>query len=1227
MMKSITKRLFGFLLIVVMMAEIIPSAVFAIGTEKAIRLVDRSGRLPVAVNIVGAQASSVYFGTYPQTSDENGGYNNDPIKWRVLQNADGKLLLLSDRNLDAFMHKSHNSTSWEDSAVRFWLNGTGLYKDSGFNGSAFTETEFAAVAETKVVTEVGFNEDIPDFGISEHTTDKVFLLSIAEAKNTAYGFTNNRDPTDTRVSLNTDYAKERGVYNYSNGAGIWWLRSSGSTPGSIASVGSDGYINSFGSTLNRYNNAVRPAYNLNLNCVLFTSAAAGGKSSGDVGQNALTAVSATDTADWKLTLLDADRSGFTASCASISGDIRTVKYRGAKSGANEYISAMIVDRTGAVTYYGRVGAAAPDPATGMNTVTVDLAGKYNDGDKFYIFNEQYNGDYMTDYASEPVEILEPVILAGSGTEEDPYQIGSKAELEKFRDIVNGESGETQNTAACARLSANIYLKKVEWTPIGNSAKPYTGIFEGLGYEISGFVHSDREKDNVGLFGTNDGTVKNLTVRCAKNDNFLGNSFVGGIVGENHGTVEHCHNISDIVGNTYVGGIVGYNTGTVEACHHEWGVFADKSYAGGIVGFNDGEIKNCYNNGSAQSVGCAGGIAGCNKLLIRNCYNTGKVVSRFGNIFLFDIVGDIQQGGTVTNCYCIGDESTFPPVFGGELLTAKQFADMDSFNDWDFTDVWFMDAAVGRPLLREPLLSRGTKKAIRFVDKSGEVPVCDNIEGAQADNLYFAYYLQSPDKQGNYTIFDHLKWRVLQNADGKLLLLSDRILDAMPYNTSFTAVDWAGSTIRSWLNGYGRGANTSGEDYSIIDNFLFCSQLIAADYAAMANTEVKYDYTAIDGTTISGITTDKVFLLSAEDVTNTDYGFSDRFSGWATRYAAVTDYAKYRGVYIRDSEYGYWWLRSPVYHNEVASVNDTGSVYDAGNLVDDKSVGVRPAINIDLNSVLFVSAAARHKDRSGLSAVLNTDTTDWKLTLFDSSRSGFKASLDSVSGDVWTISYSGAKTDHNEYISALIVNSEEEITYYGRLAAALRGSGNTVTVDLAGKYDDGDTLYIFNEQYNGDYATDYAGALQEITKPEEAVYTFTNGEELTYTKGRNNELTATVIQTGTEDASFEHFVGVYIGETELQKDVDYTVKKGSTVVTILPEALDKLDAGEYALTVRFTNGKALTKLNVRAAGSGDLTSPRTGDNSHIALWIALMALSFFGIVTTLIIGKKKRAFGK
>ena len=236
-------------------------------------------------------------------------------------------------------------------------------------------------------------------------------------------------------------------------------------------------------------------------------------------------------------------------------------------------------------------------------------------------------------------------------------------------------------------------------------------------------------------------------------------------------------------------------------------------------------------------------------------------------------------------------------------------------------------------------------------------------------------------------------------------------------------------------------------------------------------------------------------------------------------------------------------------------------------------------------------------------------------------------LDSVSGDVWTISYSGAKIGYNEYISALIVNSEEEITYYGRLATALRGSGNTVTVDLAGKFDDGDTLYIFNEQYNGDYATDYAGALQKITKPEEAVYTFTNGEELTYTKGRNNELTATVIQTGAEDASFEHFAGVYIGETELQKDVDYTVEKGSTVVTILPAALDELDAGEYALTVCFTNGKASAKLNVRAAGSGDLTSPQTGDNSHIALWIAVMALSFSGLVTTLIIGKKKRACGK
>ncbi|MBR4703256.1 MAG: hypothetical protein IKO91_05370 [Oscillospiraceae bacterium] len=92
-------------------------------------------------------------------------------------------------------------------------------------------------------------------------------------------------------------------------------------------------------------------------------------------------------------------------------------------------------------------------------------------------------------------------LSGSGTAADPYQIGSKAQLEKFRDIVNGANGESRNAAACAVLTADIDLGGAAWTPMGDETRQwqYTGTFDGAGFAISGlsvtggfeFRHSHR----------------------------------------------------------------------------------------------------------------------------------------------------------------------------------------------------------------------------------------------------------------------------------------------------------------------------------------------------------------------------------------------------------------------------------------------------------------------------------------------------------------------------------------------------------------------------------------------------------------------------------------------------------------------------------------------------------------------------------------------------------------
>lgn len=130
----------------------------------------------------------------------------------------------------------------------------------------------------------------------------------------------------------------------------------------------------------------------------------------------------------------------------------------------------------------------------------------------------------------------------------------------------------------------------------------------------------------------------------------------------------------------------------------------------------------------------------------------------------------------------------------------------------------------------------------------------------------------------------------------------------------------------------------------------------------------------------------------------------------------------------------------------------------------------------------------------------------------------------------------------------------------------------------------------------------------------------------WVKGTKDGVVITVKVSG-EDNSFDHFTGVKLDGKELVKDVDYTVEKGSTIVTLKTETLEKLDLGEHTVTVLFDNGEVDTTLTVLAANSQDATSPQTGDNSHFGLWIALMMLSLLGIAATLLFGRKKRVFDR
>ena len=400
------QRISAFLLCLALLVGLLPTSALAAGTDtgKAIQL--------------GTSGISGYDSTNGYDYIYYGEWNSSPIKWRVLDDqtntGDDGLFLLSDvlfgtgsRGGVYFDNtRSPYSNAWNGSDAQEWC-GT-------FYSTNLTTQEQSAVLET-TKSDSAFTSStnqIP-FAASENILngDKVFFLSAEEAENSAYGFTDD----NARIA------------NYGNSAGYWWLRSpyahSARCAAGLVPDAGNVYYDVVGDL---WAWAARPAFNLNLNSVLFTSAAVGGKTDSAV-DSSLTAVKDYASNEWKLTLLDSDRSGFTALATETSATTQAenysgwtveVTYSGAQTGSNEYVSAMLVDGSDSVLYYGRV---ANNSANGKVSITIPdglAAGNYT----LKVFSEQYNGDKMTDYASAfkdiPLTVTDatpPTLAAGDAT--------------------------------------------------------------------------------------------------------------------------------------------------------------------------------------------------------------------------------------------------------------------------------------------------------------------------------------------------------------------------------------------------------------------------------------------------------------------------------------------------------------------------------------------------------------------------------------------------------------------------------------------------------------------------------------------------------------------------------------------------------------------------------------------------------------------------------------------
>ena len=231
---------------------------------------------------------------------------------------------------------------------------------------------------------------------------------------------------------------------------------------------------------------------------------------------------------------------------------------------------------------------------------------------------------------------------------------------------------------------------------------------------------------------------------------------------------------------------------------------------------------------------------------------------------------------------------------------------------------------------------------------------------------------------------------------------------------------------------------------------------------------------------------------------------------------------------------YWWLRSPDEDYSTAFVAGRGEVRYYGGYSTSKEFGVRPAFDLNLNSVLFASAAVGGKPEGGLTPISEYSGNEWKLTLLDSSRN-FAVTEKAVSGasdDTVTLNYTGATTGINEYISAIIADSSGA-QYYGRVAQPTAASGTVeikIPSDLApGSY----TLEVFNEQYNGDRKTDLASGFADVTltveKRVDEQFTLTPGGRY-YFDLSAVEMPGTTLET-LPDSTLHYVPFTYVGTVD------------------------------------------------------------------------------------------------
>jgi hypothetical protein len=241
------------------------------------------------------------------------------------------------------------------------------------------------------------------------------------------------------------------------------------------------------------------------------------------------------------------------------------------------------------------------------------------------------------------------------------------------------------------------------------------MFDGNGYTITNLTINRPSEVYVGLFGFNNGIIKNLEL---ENADITGSFSVGALVGYNNtgiitacsvtgdskvnvnsgnggglvgynvtGKISKSYTVADVKGGTPVGGFVGISIGgVIEQCYTSGNVSGGSGFVGELRG--NAVISNSFSTGNishnTNTAGFVGNI-GATTVKVENCYSTA-----------ISAVNGFNRNGTVISCYFDKDLTTATNIQG---RTGIEMSKKATYENWDFEKIWQLEEGEIYPTLR------------------------------------------------------------------------------------------------------------------------------------------------------------------------------------------------------------------------------------------------------------------------------------------------------------------------------------------------------------------------------------------------------------------------------------------------------------------------------------------------------------------------------------------------